>query len=105
MSIKTIHVPILVTRPVSLEKAGKPRPHRNPLGGRFRSGVLFCSALLFAVVLLGQRLTASFITTPGYAAGAIGTSLAVEDFDGDGILDLAVGYAGGVVILLNATDW
>src|SRR5436190_1233888 len=61
------------------------------LGRRFLAGTLLCCGAVFAVVFLGQRLTASFITAPRYAGlGYSAESVAVGDFNGDGIPDLAV---------------
>ncbi|HLJ93731.1 MAG TPA: VCBS repeat-containing protein [Gemmataceae bacterium] len=85
---------------------------QRPLGRRILAGSLFGSAIVCAVVLLGQRLTASFITTPRYAAGAGSTSVAVGDFNGDGIPDLALANYGsspnytdgGLTILLGNGD-
>ncbi|HLJ93732.1 MAG TPA: VCBS repeat-containing protein, partial [Gemmataceae bacterium] len=76
------------------------------------AGSLFCSAIVCAVILTGQRLTASFITAPQYAAGPHPRAVAVGDFNGDGIPDLAVANYGsfpnssngGVSILLGNAD-
>src|SRR5438093_12369520 len=66
------------------------RTLRRFLGRRFIAGTLLCCGVVFAVVFLGQRLTASFITAPRYALGYSPQSVAVGDFNGDGIPDIAL---------------
>jgi len=90
----------------------EPRTLQRPLDRKILAGRLFCSVIVCAVILLGQRLTAGFITTPQYAVGAGSTSVAVGDFNGDGIPDLALANYGsspnytdgGVTILLGNGD-
>jgi hypothetical protein len=54
-------------------------------------------------VLLGNG-DGTFRAAVSYAAGTAPTSVAVGDFNGDGLLDLAVADAGGVRVLLGNGD-
>ena len=53
---------------------------------------------------LEPRTLLSFITAPIYAAGSNPRSVAVGDFNGDGVPDLAVAGGSGVSILLGQGD-
>jgi hypothetical protein len=55
-------------------------------------------------ILLGKG-DGTFQAAQAFAAGASPSSLAVGDFNGDKLPDLAVLGQGGVTVLLNAADW
>jgi hypothetical protein len=105
--MKTTSTRIAVTGTVGVE----PRM-RHRLGTRAVAGMLSCCAVALGVCFFGQRLAASFIAAPVYAAGASPQAVLLGDFNGDGIPDLAVANYGtspnytdgGVSILLGNGD-
>lgn len=69
-------------------------------GLRLRPGLVAC----FCVALFAWKASAGFITAPTYDAGRQASSIVVDDFNADGIPDLAVAGGSGVSILLGNGD-
>jgi len=55
-------------------------------------------------ILLGNG-DGTFRAAQNFLAGGSPGSLAVGDFNGDGLPDVAVNAGGGVAILLNTAGW
>ena len=71
----------------------------------------FAAAVLLTVLVLGSSATTepqsvSFIARRDFAAGSVPNSVAVGDFNGDGVQDLAVANAGSnnISVLLGNGD-
>jgi len=93
---------ILIASP-GIKRCGNHRERRS--GSAFplvRSIVIACSLLLVS----GKTTLASFIVAGSYTAGSSARSIAVADFNLDGIPDLAVGIynSNSVSILLGKGD-
>jgi hypothetical protein len=63
-------------------------------------------AALFSIAFFALEAPAGFVTAPAYPAGMLPTSIAVGDFNGDGIPDLVVANSGSniVSVLLGKGD-